>query len=812
MTGRLLCFALLLATTTSGAVSEPIADFLEEYCTSCHGPAIQSGGMRVDELGSNLAEEATRSSWDLVARHVSTGFMPLERAPKQPSDDERRAFLDILKAEMAQAARTATPGGTLVRRLNRVEYLNTLRALFDIRGLKLVNTFPEDAPELEFDTMPEGLYLSPAHLDGYFDMATEVANRLVQLPSMPHRRFEADAAIMGADPTRKWTREEDPAGIYFSGVNSSAWAAGGFWIPGFTAHRAGVYRVSARANAEAAAGADGKPLRLVFYASDPTLYEIPRRALTVDLPKVCSVDVTSLEPDVVRCDVPLEQGEMFFVFCENRFKQGKFPSRSLKQEVNKLAADAKTDSSPTIRLEHLDVKGPVRPLARQFAFLGGQEPVAEEAYFRRVLLPLAEEAWRRPLSQSDEESLIADVMRHVSTGRSAVYGIHYGVRRILTSSRFLYRETRDGVLDDFALAGRVSYFLWSSPPDQRLLGLARTKTLSRPALLGGEALRMIGDPRAQEFVKHFTGQWLGNRNISTVMICDNKYDWDELARQGFIRSTEMFFEAILEDNLSIRNFIDSDFTYANEPMKSLWGLPTRESLARWGQKFRHYQGLSEPTRINLAELEASGRVGERGGLLGLPSVLMATGDGVESSPILRGVWVLENLFGTPLPPPPASIPAIDITTTNAKTIRETLGAHTKSETCASCHREIDPLGLALENYDAIGGWRNHYASRYSAAPQPSDKILDKDPVETQATLPDGTVLTGPKDIKEYLLARPQLFTRSLTTKLLEYGTGRKPSVGDRRVIDEIVAEEPDGGFGFQDLLVRVIQSEAFTTK
>ncbi|MEM9368399.1 MAG: DUF1588 domain-containing protein [Planctomycetota bacterium] len=274
-------------------------------------------------------------------------------------------------------------------------------------------------------------------------------------------------------------------------------------------------------------------------------------------------------------------------------------------------------------------------------------------------------------------------------------------------------------------------------------------------------------------------------------------------RYGFVRSTEMFFAEVLRNNLPIATFVDSDFTYANNAMRVVWGMRTKRDKNLLEIAARQRQSLvwAEPERISLTEPEPAtpAHVLERGGVLGLPGVLTVTGDGVESSPILRGVWVLENLFGRAPTPPPKDVPALDVDTSQATSVRETLAAHQRIESCTKCHRNIDPLGLALENYDAIGGWRDSY-------------VGDASPIDANATMPDGTQLNGATSIRKRLLAQPETFTRCLLTKLLEYGTGRELSVGDRRIVDELVASEPQDGYRFQELIVAATTSKVFGTK
>jgi hypothetical protein len=790
--------------------SDERQQFIENYCLECHGPDKQKGDFRLDNFAYDLTDINVREQWDKVFDNVEFEDMPEEEAKHQPTTEERAAFLAILQADMLTADQTAPVGGTTIRRLNRIEYVNTINDLIKIRAFRLPNSFPADSSELDFDTMPDGLFLSPALLDAYMETATNVADLLIPLPDPVQITRSSEAANIGVDQSRKWTVEGDSA-VYLTGVNTSPWS-GGIWVEDFTAPIPGMYKVRIFANAQADHGADSKPLRFSFHPSNPDHYEISRRALNRDHPRVASVEVPNTHPGWIECLVPLEQGENAYAFCENRFTEPP-PPYATKQEVNLQYTNAKASEAATLRVEYMEITGPVSPLPRQLAFLNHQVPSAESDYLKSVLLPFAERAYRRPLTQDEADSLIASSLASIDNKTHPVYAIHYGIRRVLTSPAFLYRENKPGPMGDYDLASRLSYFLWSTPPDEILLSLAGRGKLTSPETLDSQVVRMVEDPRSQNFVTHFAGQWLGNRSVENLMVCDVRYQWSEMIRYGMIRSTELFMEDILRENLPITTFIDSEFIYANEPMLEAWGIPVQTSIATHEANFRHYAGYPEPDRMFVDSSNLK-KAGVRGGVLGLPSVLAATSDGVESSPILRGVWILENLFGTPPPPPPENVPAIDVDISDSNTIREILTAHKNNESCAKCHRDIDPLGLALENYDAIGGWRNFYQDDYQPTGNNSPEVADptRTMVDASGTLPDGTNLQGPNDIKDYLMAHKDLFTRCLTTKLFEYGAGRKASVGDRRVLEQIVQEEPADGYKFKDLIVKLVQSEVFQTK
>ena len=790
------------------------SDFTATYCQGCHGRDNPSGGFRADPSAHDFQDGKSRERWERAGALVNARLMPPPQAP-QPPANLRERFLSAVQDLLASGEPESSDG--LVRRMNRIEYLNTVRDLFGIREIRLPVTFPDDPPGQRFDTMVEGTHLTPGHLDAYQQVAIDIADRMVPLPGMPVAKFASVRASIGQDPSRTkfFLRDGDETGLYFTGVNIAGWS-GALWDRAFIAQASGVYRVRIKASAEAEAGADGKPLRLGFYALNPSDYNLPKRALRVDLPRVGELIVSNREPETLETEVHLERGENFQFYCENRLSK-QYPAALIRRpgntaDLRRLLAsyleESYESSEPTIRFESIEISGPIGLLPRQVRFLGGRAPTAGRAYAEAILLPLAERAFRRPLTPGEREDLISGALSHAQDAGDPAYGIHYGVRKILLSPQFLYRESGSGTLDDHGLASRLSYFLWSSMPDARLLELAAAGQLKQAGVLDREIRRMVRDAKTQQFVKHFTGQWLGNRKASAVMVCDVRHVWSELIRHGMVRGTEMFFDEILQRNRSIRTFIDSDFTYANEPMRIAWGIPGNEvDLRRLEADQRQSLLWPEPERLEFASLgpEVPGHVKTRGGVLGLSGVFAATGDGVESSPILRGVWVLENLLGRPPPPPPSDVPALVADISQAKSVQEVLAAHQNVKTCAICHSAIDPIGLALENYDASGGWRtSYYREEGSAVPQA--------PVQTASEMPDGTKLASAQDLKDYIMTSPGDFTRTLTGLLIEYGTGRELTSRDRRAVQQIVGDEPEGGYGFRDLIARVVSSESFATR
>jgi hypothetical protein len=802
----------LLAAARSPQESELDGDlrteFTARYCVACHGGAEPEADLDLGSAPYDLADDGARALWLQVLDYVEHGEMPPFDAPLQPQRNEIERFVAAVEADLLAARSKAPSGVAAFRRMTRVEQLHTLSDLFGIRGLRLPASFPEEVPAFQFDTLAEGLYSSAAHLDAVLLTAAEVADRVVPLPAPAPTRVRLARADWGQGTLRR----HDPKAFYFPGINLSE-RTGGLSGRGFVAPVPGVYAVHLLGNAEAPTGFDGEPLRLGFYAIDRSRYLYPNREDRRKLLHLGELAVPNLGPEELVCEIALERGESFQIYCENRVPMS-YPMRGLtRDEQVERYHVVRAGSAPTVRVERVEVRGPIRQLPRQARLLGDREPVAEEGYVRSVLLPLAERAYRRPLTEREKTELIEPVMQHMAETPAPRYGIHYGIRRILTAPQFLFLNAEPDSGDPYGLASRLSTFLWSSLPDAELLELAREGRLTDPQVLRSQVVRMLADPRSARFVESFAAQWLGNREADTVMVCDVRYEWSELVRHGFLRSTEMFLEEVLRENLSIRTFVDSDFTYASEPMRILWGFPGEHPT--WAElEDRQVQSSfhPEPERLDLTALEPGvpAHVATRGGALGLSSVLLATSDGVSSSPIRRGVWILENLFGTPTPPPPPNVPALVADLTKASTVLEVLEAHQASESCARCHERIDPLGLAMEHYDAIGDWRTEYSVR-SLAPDGSEVITPM-PLETSAVLPDGTPIDGPADIKAFLARNPSLFTRCLTRKLVEYATGREPTAGEERVIEELVAAEPADGYGFQDLILAVVQSELFLAR
>lgn len=412
------------------------------------------------------------------------------------------------------------------------------------------------------------------------------------------------------------------------------------------------------------------------------------------------------------------------------------------------------------------------------------EESAITAEARKRLELLATAAFRRPVEEHKLSRLAQLVAAKKEAGKTFDDGMQVAVQAVFSSPQFLLLEDLNDVSDDYALASKLSYFLWSGPPDPPLLDLAAKQTLHTDEKLKEQVTRMLKDPRARALADNFGGQWLGTRELGVMQPDEDLFpDYTPLVEASFREETHRYFEHVLRQNLSITAFLDSDFTFVNEPLSRVYGIPNVR-----GNEFR---------KVSLNPQQ------HRGGILTQATMLSITSDGVRSSPVIRGVWILENILGDPPSPPPANVPDLEADTRGTKSIREELAKHRHIESCNSCHKKIDPLGFALENFDAVGQWRTHYRTEKDAQPTP---------VDNAGELPDGTKLAGLAPLKKALLQRKREFARCVTEKLLSYGCSRKLDIRDDAVVEQIVQATAAGDWKLQNLIQAIVQSETFRGK
>jgi hypothetical protein len=438
-----------------------------------------------------------------------------------------------------------------------------------------------------------------------------------------------------------------------------------------------------------------------------------------------------------------------------------------------------------------------------------QQPLADA---ETILRKFTRRAFRRSVSDDDVQPFLNRVRAKLDEGYSFEKALRVGLRAVLVSPNFLFlgqharsadnrpatgNQARPAAADEFALASRLSYFLWSSMPDEELLHLAEQGQLSRPKTLREQVERMLNDPKAQAFTVNFAGQWLGLRSIDATLPDRQLYpEYDDLLRSSMLKEVYLFFEEVLKNDLSLTNFVSSDFSIINGRLANHYGIPGVEGL--------EFRKVSLPATSH------------RGGLMTMAAIMKVTANGTTTSPIVRGAWVLDRILGTPPPRPPAGVEAVEPDIRGATTIRNQLARHRQVEACAACHATIDPPGFALENFDVIGGWREHYRSIGDGEPVTVNgkrMRYKKGPaVDAGDVLPDGRRFRTIDEYKNLLLSDPDQLARALAEKLLTYATGAPPTIGDREQVEAIVAAVRGQHYGFRSLVHEVVRSEAFQTK
>jgi hypothetical protein len=537
---------------------------------------------------------------------------------------------------------------------------------------------------------------------------------------------------------------------------------------------------------------EGRPV--TFRVTAGTLKEVTEERL------VGYFAVPQDRPTVVEFTEPLEPDSRIRILAEG------LPATP--PQVQQVGAQHYT--GPGLVVQWVDVEGPLLeswPPPSHRAVFGElrQERVARDRYevvsdqpmldAERLLGDFARRAFRRPVERADIEPFLARVERALAQGERFEQAMRLGLKGILVAPDFLFLRARGPRLDDFELAARLSYFLWSSMPDEALFQLAATGRLRDPEVLRGQVERLLADPKARAFTDNFTGQWLSLRVIDDTLPDRTLYpEYDDILKTAMLKETKLFFDEVLRQDLPLTNFVHSDFTFLNERLA------------------RHYRisGV-EGMEMRKVMLPAGSH---RGGLLTMGSILKVTANGTTTSPIIRGAWVLERILGTPPPKPPPDVEAIEPDIRGATTIREQLAKHRNVESCASCHKKIDPPGFALESFDVIGGWRTHY--RATGEPRVIDgrrrRYWDGPAVEPGDVTADGRRFANIDEYKRILLENPDQLARNLAEKLVAYGTGAAPTPTDEAAIEGIVARVRASRHGFKALIQAVVQSDLFQSK
>ena len=716
-----------------------------------HGPEKPKNGLNLAGFTTEAAALKDLKTWEKVLDVVRDKSMPPDDRP-QPSELEASRFTQSLESLISKAScKTAQdPGRVTLRRLNREEYNNTIRDLVGV-DFRPADDFPSDDVGYGFDNIGDVLTLPPLLMEKYLAAAESITDQAILAddePKGPTRRFKAEAV---AKEGSGFTHGE--SGFWLMSSNNLVGVDHAF-------SRSGNYILRARAYGQQA----GK--------------ELPRLEFQIDGKTARAFEVKAEE------DAPA-------VF-EDKIK--------IKMPVNRFAAAFTNDAyypdfpDPTKRdrnlaIDWIEVVGPLYslpndlPESHKKIIFHRPTHLNRRDVAREVLQKFATRAFRRPVAAAELDRLVGLVDLAIKNGDRFEKGIQLAIQAILVSPHFLFRvelENRPGApraLTDLELASRLSYFLWSSMPDDELLDLATKNQLRAGKTLDAQVARMLKDPKAKEFGENFAGQWLQTRNLKLASPDRGRFtQFDEPLRQAMAREVEMFFAAIVKDDRPISDFLQADYTFLNERLAKHYGI-----AGVVGDAFRRV-ALTDPTR---------------GGVVTMASTLTVTSNPTRTSPVKRGKWILEEILGTPPPPPPpnvADLPDDDKKGVARGTIRVRLEKHRADPNCASCHARMDPLGFSLENFDAIGAWRDQDGSS---------------PVDPSGTLPNGQKFTGPVELKAVLMTKMKPFAHCLTEKMMTYALGRGLEYPDRCVVDRVAdALMLDGG-KFSRLISGIVHSDPF---
>ena len=716
---------------------------LDQFCVTCHNEQLRTGGLTLNSVDvSRVADNP--EVWEKVVRKLRAGAMPPVPRPR-PEPAAYDGLRSYLETELDRAAaERPNPGRTeTFHRLSRSEYHNVVR---DLLGLEVdvSELLPADDTSYGFDNIAGVLGVSPTLMERYLSAARKIS-RLAVASSVPSPI--AETFRMPSD----LGQDDHLDGLPFG-------TRGGLSVQyNFPEDAEYVIEVEPdgalqREPHQLEVTIDGERVQIfsVGQAPDPDGGQQSCRSYAAG---------DQCEPLQVRTQVKAGPREVGVAFLK---KSSAEPEGLRKLYLRPFTGEGSgADSRYQPYVDAMTISGPfeasgARPIddtpSHQTIFVchpTSRTSDDDTSCAREILSTLVGRAYRRPVTDIDVDNLLTFYEAGRASGDFDA-GIELALRRLLVSPELLFRIERDPEnigpntpyrLSDLELASRLSFFLWSSIPDDELLGLASRGELSKPQVLDDQARRMLADPRSEALVKNFAGQWLALRNVSAVQPDEDSFpDFGEGLRRGFSRETELFFESVLREDRSVLDLLAADYTFVNERLARHYGIPNVR-----GSHFR---------RVSLEGID-----GVRGGLLGHGSILTVTSYANRTSPVLRGKWVLENILGTPPPPPPADVPPLEETTSGrALSMREAMVQHRANPVCASCHQLMDPPGLSLENYDAIGRWRS--------------QTQTKRPIDASGALPDGTEFVGPDELRQALLRHPERFVTTVTEKLLTYALGR----------------------------------------
>jgi hypothetical protein len=777
---RLLCLLGLLPALTvgvdslgppasaapSGKPSIPtfardVAPLITKYCTGCHGPEKKKAGLRLDLFKTTEDVARGQKTWEKVADNLRSGDMPPtgRKRPTSAEMDTINAWLDAVVFKIDCTRRD--PGRVTIRRLNRAEYNNTIRDLVGV-DFHPADDFPSDDVGYGFDNIGDVLSMPPILMEKYLAAAEKILDKAIvheEVVKSSKQVFRPQNLVVrpfGA-------RDRAARRITFT-------TAGEASLPKFHFSHDAEYVLRVRANGEAA----GK--------------DAPHLSVRIADKEIKGFDVAAGEKKTYEVRTKVKEGERKIAAAfTNPFK-------------DTTDEDPKKHTERKLIIEAIEVEGPFnvpsRPLPESHRRIMIARPTGagdREAAASKIIENFARRAYRRPVT-ADEVARLMKLFRLAEENKEPFEkGVKLALQAVLVSPHFLFRieaDPADGarsgdrpqqpdvhLISEYELATRLSYFLWSSMPDEELFKLAHDSQLRKPGVIEAQVKRMLKDPRSRALFDNFASQWLTLRNLKEIKPDPKRFPtFNDRLRDDMLEETRRFFNHVVREDRSVLEFLDADYTFLNERLAKHYSIPNVR-----GDDFRLVKLTAEQHK-------------QRGGLLMMGSVLTVTSNPTRTSPVKRGRFILDNILNTPPPPPPPNVPELKEGKELTGTLRQRMEQHRANASCAACHQRMDPLGFGFENFNAVGAWRT---------------ADGKEPVDPTGELPGGKTFSGPAELRSILLERKEMFARCLADRLLTYGLGRGTKKSDQCFTDEIARNLAKQNYRFSALVVEIVQSDPF---
>jgi PAS domain-containing protein len=742
---------------TRGEQKPPLAPYaskakplVDRFCISCHSGKSPAAGVDFTVFKSDLSVLQASDVWSQAARYLASDHMPPEGSP-QPTEEQRARLVSWIQEKLSSNCGLADPGRVTIHRLNKIEYANTVRDIFGVR-FEGTADFPSDDVGYGFDNIGDVLSISPLLMEKYLNAAEKVSEKAVVERSGSLESY--DASVFKYPPNIFAAPREEDAGLYAAGT---VVADHNFRQPGHY-----ILRISAYGDQ---AGPDPAGMRVSF--DGKVLGDVAVKGRKRSEATVFPFPINVPEEDEATPNRGHHKIEV--TFTNDYYK----PDAPVGEKDRNLI------------VRGIDIVGPIyqpyelSPFQQKYlGTLPAKDHELEAA--KHLFAQLAPKIYRRPVTAQEVSRLTQYVALALKNGDDYERGVQLGIAAALTSPNFLFRvesEKTTGLISGYEIASRLSYFLWSSAPDETLYALAANGSLNKPEILTQQALRMLQDSRSRALSDNFATQWLTLRKLSYISPDKTRFpEFNDELRSDMARETKLFFGSVVDNDRSVVDLLDGKYTYINARLAKLYGIEGVQ-----GDEFRKVSLVGTP----------------RAGVLTQASVLTVTSNPTRTSPVKRGKWVLEEILGTPPPPPPPGVPVLKEGADENKlaTLRLRMEAHRSNPACASCHARMDPLGFGLENFDGVGKWRANDEGGFA--------------IDCSGKLPDGRTFSGPAGLIKVLDAQKELFVRCLAEKLMTYALGRGLTGTDQCVLDDIVKRSSASNYKFSSLIKAIVLSNPF---